>query len=114
MKRLIDTIERLYEIDAIHIKRGFRVKTDGNKLVASNHLLEEAVELQAEVMVDNREAIVEEAGDLLTLIVHLLKRCDISFDEVIESAVEKCHRIYTTDPKNITAITPGVTRRGRI
>jgi phosphoribosyl-ATP pyrophosphohydrolase len=113
VNRLIAKVKTLYELDAIHIKRGFRLRTEGSVSVASNHLIEEAVELQAELLWGKREAIVEEAGDLLTLFCHILKRTDISLDEVVNSALEKAEKSYTADPEKITAITPGVTRRRR-
>ena len=113
MDKLIEKVRQLYEADAIHIKRGFRVRTEGSLMVASNHLIEEAVELQAELLFGEKPAQVEEAGDLLTLFCHILKRGDISLEEVVDSAVEKAERNYTTDPEQVTAVTPGVTRRGR-
>ena len=113
LNRLLSKIDSLYEQDAIHIKRGFKVRSEGSSTVASNHLIEEAVELQAEVLEDNREGTIEEAGDLLTLFCHLLKRCHIPLQEVVDLAVAKLERVYTTDPSKVTAITSGVTRRGR-
>ena len=113
MQKLIDKVAELYEADAIHIKRGFRVRTEGSLMVASNHLIEEAVELQAELLFGDRPKQVEEAGDLLTLFCHILKRGDITLAEVVDSAYEKACRNYTTDPTKVTAHTPGVTRSGR-
>lgn len=113
LETLIQLVSDLYENNAIHVKRGFRLRTEGSNLVASNHLIEEAVELQAELIAENREATVEEAGDLLTLMCHILKRNNISIEEIAASAVEKVARSYTLNPEEVTAITPGVTRRGR-
>ena len=113
MQKLIDKVAELYEADAIHIKRGFRVRTQGNMTVASNHLIEEAAELQAELLFGDRPHQVEEAGDLLTLFCHILKRGDITLAEVVDSAVEKAGRNYTMNPLEITAIVAGVTRSGR-
>ena len=111
MQRLIDLIDDLYKLNAYHIRRGFRLK-EGSALIASNHLLEEAIELQAEVIDSDREAIIEEAGDTLAVFCHLLKRTDISLEEVVESALDKVVRSYTTNPAEITAKNPGVTRKG--
>lgn len=113
MQKLIEKVKQLYEADAIHIKRGFRVQSEGSLMVASNHLIEEAVELQAELLFGEKPAQIEEAGDLLTLFCHILKRGDISLEEVVEAALAKAEKNYTTNPDEVTAITPGVTRRGR-
>jgi len=112
MQKLIDLVDLLYEHNAYHVKRGFRIN-ESSPLIASNHLLEEAVELQAEVIEADREAIIEESGDLLALFCHLIKQTDITLEEVVDSAVNKLNKAYTTNPAEVTAATPGVTRRSR-
>ena len=113
VEEMIAKVSELYENDAIHVKRGFRLRTQGNSLVASNHLMEEVAEFQAEIIECNREFMLEEAGDVFMIFCHILKRNNISLDEVAASACEKLKRSYTLDPAQVTAIKAGVTRRGR-
>ena len=112
MKELLSLIDELYEVNAYHVKRGFRLK-EATSLMVSNHLLEEAVELQSEIMANNREAIVEEAGDVIVLFARVLRTTDVGLDEVLTFATKKLNKIFTTDPNKVTAISPGTSRRAR-
>ena len=113
MKKLIEYIDELHDTNAIHIKRGFCLQ-EANPIFATIHMLEEAVELQAEVCCDGpREAVVEEAADTLACYLHLLRILDISAEEVEERAIEKLKSVYTLNPDEVLTSTPGMTRRSR-
>ena len=113
---LLDYVEELHQKDAIHVRRGFKL-SQATALDASNHLLEEAIELQAEV-IQNQEFgytddMLDEASDVLVCYLHLLRRKCMPLSKVAEHAKEKLQRAFTTDPSKVTAIKPGVTRKGR-
>jgi len=113
IQNLVDLIDKLHEQDAYHIKRGFPL-SEATPLIASNHLLEEAMEIQAEIIDGSgKDLITEEAGDLLAVFCHLLKMSGISLDEVAGAAMSKLNTVYTTNPDEVTATISVVTRRGR-
>ena len=107
-------IDYLHNVDAIHVKRGFKL-SEATALDASNHMLEEAVELQAEVIAGDGspESVVEEAADTLICYLHLLKRMGVKVDDVTDRAYNKLLEVFTCDPKKVTAVKPGKTRKGR-
>jgi phosphoribosyl-ATP pyrophosphohydrolase len=112
LDRLVAAIERLYEMEAVHIKRGFCI-TKATPAVASNHMIEEAVELQAAVLFEGRNEQLGEAADLLMVFLHVLRFTDISIQEVIALAQEKLGKTFTTDPELVTALRDGFTRAAR-
>lgn len=113
IEELIDFIIDLHQHGAIHIKRGFSLR-DSSKAIASNHLLEEAVELQAETMHGTEESITEEASDVLAIWLHLLVHCNISFESVVERCHTKLRQTFTFDESETTTNNPGFTRRNRV
>jgi hypothetical protein len=84
-------IERLRERCARHRKKGFRI-TQLQPPLQSNHLIEEAVELQAELLgpiyVGRRAAIVGEAADTVVVLLHLLIQCGIEPDELLPACLK--------------------------
>ncbi len=114
-KYLTSLIERLdwcYKHDAIHCKRGFRIN-DARPSTASNHFIEEVVEFQAEVLNGNKEKMVEEAGDVLALLLLNLHYNGITLEEVAEASYKKQLRIWVIDQKLVTTTTPGFNRSNR-
>lgn len=95
-----------------HKRRGFRLR-DATPEFLTVHLLEEAVELQAEVIVSkDRAKIVDEAGDVLCVFLHLLIASDISLYEVTDHALRKLKEALV--PESASAHTnPGFTRSSR-
>ena len=105
---LIKKLKAMHETPHYHKKRGFLLGTASPEMV-SCHFLEEAVELQAEVIVNNREGIFEEAGDTLLMLLQLFLTLDLDLDQVEAAALVKLKAAFTTEePKN-----PGFTRRNR-
>jgi hypothetical protein len=123
-------IDELKARNAWHRKRGFRINDIG-VLMQTNHLVEETVELQAEVvkhLVDSgatfggneivhdparRTEVIEEAGHVLAVLVHLLRKLGVSPGEVCHSAVHCCEKNWTTNVAEVTSPSPGQTRRAR-
>lgn len=100
MKALVEDITKLHASGAYHIKRGFRL----NELpiqIAGNHLIEEAAELQAELLTKNydKKLVTEEASDVLTLLLRILVAADIKLPAVVREARKKLKSRFTTDPK---------------
>jgi phosphoribosyl-ATP pyrophosphohydrolase len=112
MKELYDFVEELHKRDAIHIKRGFRL-SEASDVVNANHLLEEAVELQAEVISGNKKAILEESADVLACFLHLLVRQGINIDELCSITKTKLEKVFSFDENDILTSTPGLTRKNR-
>jgi phosphoribosyl-ATP pyrophosphohydrolase len=113
LDELVKFVKELHYRNAIHKKRGFRLQ-DSTKLMASSHMLEEAVELQAEACIENHhDGIVEESADVLATWLHLLLHCEVEMQEVIDKCVEKLLDIFTYDEAEILTGTPGYSRRHR-
>lgn len=125
MITLRDKIVHLNHVNAIHVNRGFRLQ-EVSIAVCSNHMIEEAVEAQAEILslgINNynsttlspgsKELIVEELGDMQVCYHHLLVKLGITPEEVELAAVKKLEKNFTLDESKVTAIKPGLTRKGR-
>ena len=113
INELIDFVQELHDRGAYHRKRGFSLH-DSTRELASNHMLEETVELQAEaILTQNRTAIIEESADVLATWLHLLIHCDVTLDEVIDRCDSKLREAFTYDSDEIKTNTPGLTRRNR-
>lgn len=111
--KLISLVRTLVATGAYHRKRGFSL-SDSTPTIASTHMLEEAVELQAEVLITgDREAIIEESSDLLATWLHLLLQCDVEFETVVDKCIQKLHSVFTCDINELETSTPGVMRRSR-
>jgi len=99
-----------------HRKRGFHIQDQPTSMVGV-HLVEESVELLAELMEDqtgeaDMAAVTEEAADVLICLTRILFDCDILIKDVIAKANEKMTLIWV-DEKDIDTDTPGMTRRAR-
>ena len=107
-------IQRLHESGAIHKKRGFSL-ADTTPQLATNHLLEEVVELQAECTLGGtRETIKQEAADVLAIFMHLLYISSITLEEVINECERKLEATFTNNPDEVISKNPGLTRRARV
>ena len=106
-------VKQLHEKGAIHKKRGFSL-ADTTPQLATNHLLEEVVELQGEcILGGTKETIKEEAADVMAIFLHLLHVMDISLEEVLETCEQKLRDVFTFDPSEVISKNPGLTRRAR-
>ena len=113
-KELIAFVQELHDRNAYHRKRGFQLQ-DSTKMLASSHMLEEAVELQAEACIEeDRDGVIEESSDVLATWLHLLLHCEVSFQEVIDRCTEKLLDTFTYDPNDLLTTTPGYSRRHRV
>ena len=104
-------IQQMHKAGSIHRRRGFRL-SDATPELASNHMLEEAVELQAEVQWGNYQSQIEEAADLLNVFLHLLWMSGIPLTAVVAAGHQKLTDNFTEDEKFINPKS-GVTRRSR-
>jgi phosphoribosyl-ATP pyrophosphohydrolase len=110
---LLILVQELHDNGALHKKRGFSLH-DSTPELAANHMIEEAVELQAEATIArNRDGVVEESADVLATWLHLLIHCDVSFEEVVVRCMEKLRDTFTLDKDQVLTDTPGFTRRNR-
>jgi len=113
MSELIAFVRELHENNAIHRKRGFGLQ-ESSSILASNHMIEEVVELQAEAVIEqHRDGVIEESSDVLATWLHLLLHCDVSMQEVIDRCTEKLLDTFTYDPNDVLTDTPGYSRRHR-
>lgn len=106
---LIKKLKEMHKGFFYHKKRGFLLGTVTPTMV-SCHLLEEAVELQAEIISDNHEGIVEEAADVYLLLMHLFVTLNLDIKKVETEALQKLEVAFTTKR---TKLNPGFTRRNR-
>ena len=112
IKQLVNRVRELHEQGAYHKKRGFSLKN--TKLsVATNHLIEEAAELQAEILDGSSKNQIEEAADVLLVYLHLLKISQLEFNDVVKFAADKLEQNFTLNPSEILTTTPGFTRKNR-
>lgn len=111
---LWNAIEELRRVDAIHVKRGYRIRDIAPPMQAA-HLCEEASELLQEVLNPNsdRAAKADEASHVLSVLVHLLIRLNIPLEEVCSRAVFMLERNWTTDLGKVRCEKPGFTRTHR-
>lgn len=105
---LIELLKKMYKTPHYHRKRSFLLGTATPTMV-SCHFLEEAVELQTEVVINNREGIEAEAADTLILLLHLFETLNLNFNQVEAKALAKLNTAFTTTRQN----NPGFTRRNR-
>lgn len=113
LDELVSFVHELHNKNAIHRKRGFPL-SESSALLASNHMIEETVELQAEACIEgHKEGVIEESSDVLATWLHLLLHCDVDFQEVIDKCVEKLLNTFTYDPVDVLTDTPGYSRRHR-
>ena len=112
-QELIALVAELRDKNAYHRKRGFQLQ-DSTSTLISNHLLEEAVELQAEACIEeNREGVIDESSDVLATFLHLVLHCKVDFQEVINRCTEKLLKTFVYDPNDLLTDTPGYSRRHR-
>lgn len=105
----------IHELDkrgAWHKRRGFRL-SDATTQIATNHLLEEAVELQAEMANGNFASQIKEAGNLLGVFLHLLWMAGIPLERVISSTFKTLDENFTFDESEIVTNQRGFTRATR-
>lgn len=106
-------IDLLYTTDSIHVRRGYRIR-EATDAVLGVHFVEEAVELQEAVLLANDgDQITEEAGDVLAILMHILKRKGISSQEVIRQCLQKLARYWTTDPDKVNTAEASFGRKKR-
>jgi phosphoribosyl-ATP pyrophosphohydrolase len=105
-------IQVMSDAGARHHRRGYAL-ADATPSVATNHVLEEAVEFQAAVLHGSRGEAEREAADLLLVYLHALQlaNCDISI--VIAFAHQKLGDTFTCDPAKVLVDKPTFTRAGR-
>lgn len=113
MSDLLELIDNLNRGGAYHIRRGFSL-ADTTPLLCTNHLLEEVVELQAEVCISkDREATLDEASDVLAIFLHFIHINDIDLEMLATRCMEKLQANFTFDESEVISNNPGFTRRNR-
>lgn len=111
-KQLVNRINELHRQGAYHIKRGFSLRY-AKKATSTNHLIEETVEYQAEILDGTRDKQIEEASDVLVVFLHSLEINDLNIEEIIDCASKKLEKVFTLDKSKIQTETPGFTRSCR-
>lgn len=112
IEKLTDFVRHLHKNGARHKNRGFSLH-DSNRYLASNHMLEEAVELQSAAQFEDRQAVVEEGGDMLAVFLHLLLHCGVDFNEVVDECYRKLDEVFVLDDEQVKVESPTLSRRGR-
>lgn len=112
IKTLIEEIQKVYDINAYHIKRGFKIQ-DQNLTGTSNHLIEEVVELQGAILENDKEQSKQEAADVLLVYLHMLRDMGFTLDEIAEVAQLKLWLSFTPDLKKVKTKKPGFSRTNR-
>jgi hypothetical protein len=116
---LADEVARLVKVDAWHRRRGFRIGTGIEPVMQGVHLMEEVVELQAEVVrnrvagVCNRDDLLREAAHATAVLLHLFLRLGLGLEEVAGVGLEELARQFTTDPARVFPARATTTRSGR-
>lgn len=110
--KVYDRIREMHRTPHYHKKRGFMLGKVSESMVAC-HLVEESVELLAEVIQGNPEGVREEASDVYALVMHTLKTLNITLEEIEEITLKKLNDAFTTDQQEVITNTPGATRRNR-
>jgi phosphoribosyl-ATP pyrophosphohydrolase len=105
-------IRALHKAGAYHRKRGFRLN-EAEPVLASNHVIEEAVELQAECVYGTYHSQLDEAADLLCVWLHLLWLSGVPLSVVLERASQKLDQNFTLNPDEVETKTPGRLRSNR-
>lgn len=109
---LWDHIVMLHKQGAYHKKRGFSL-ADVSAAVACNHLIEESVELQAEIMCGTKENQVIEASDALATLLSTIFVQGLNIHDVISAADRKLYENFVYDKSEINTTTPGFSRSNR-
>lgn len=114
---VLERVKQLYADHSFHVRRGFSIDEMELSQI-TNHLLEEAVELQAALLNDEGpEAILDEAADVLIVFMHIMvKSSTLShafLDRVYRRAIERIDRNWTNNPAKVTATKAGFSRRNR-
>ena len=115
MRILFQKIADLWERNAYHIKRGYRIQ-EQSTTKAGCALIEESMELLAELLEEDKAdmaAVTEEAADVLICLTRILFDCDISVADVLAQADKKLQAIWVNSLAEVRTNTPGFTRRSR-
>ncbi len=110
---LFEYTKQLHKDGAYHKKRGFSLHNVPLG-VSTNHLIEESVELQAEVLYGDTPKQLEEAADVLCCYFHVLIDSGLSPADVAVRAREKLESVFTLDKSEVLTNNPGYTRNNRI
>lgn len=109
VEELSARVIRLHKDGAYHRRRGFKLN-DANEFVASNHLLEECVELQAEMQHGNHCRRIEESADVLCVFLHLLYLGGVPLSDVVAKAQQQLDSNFTLLVDEIETDTPAFTK----
>ncbi len=109
---ILGRIDKLFMSKAYHKKRGYRIDEQSTDRVGV-HLVEEAVELLAELMDGTPETVLEEVADVMILLSRVIYDKQIQPEWVEEAVVKKLNAIWVTDPKDVLTDNPGMTRQNR-
>lgn len=111
-KKLEERVSEFHLLGAYHKKRGFSL-SQSKLTTASNHLIEEVVELQAEVLDGTYDTKREEGADVLLVFLSLLWISNMSFSEIVDVASKKIEKNFTLNKDEVLTNNPGFTRKNR-
>jgi len=112
LKQLHEEIEQLMKAGAYHRTRGFQLRNVPVSVI-TNHLIEEAVEIQGEALHGTPEGVIMEAGDMLANFIYLLLNRGIDFDDVVAASRRKLPQVFTTNADEIVSTNVGFIRSNR-
>lgn len=105
-------VRKLVADGAFHKRRGFSLRGVPASVI-TNHMLEEAVELQAECLIGCRRQQIKEAADLLGAFLHLLQAFGITLQEVSQQTLDNLRQNFTTNRADVQTESPGYLRSNR-
>lgn len=109
---LYEFVQKLHDGNAKHKRRGFGLK-EASLAVISNHLIEENVEFQAELLSGDQIKQLAEAADVIGAFLHAIYAAGLPLDVVVRAAEMGLRTNFTFDEREIETNTPGFTRQNR-
>jgi len=88
---LTETLDRIRSLNAWHDRKGFR-SCEATPALAACHLMEEAVEVCSDINSGNDPT--EELADVLAVLLHMIRICDIEDYDVFRRANEKLSEVF--------------------
>jgi len=110
---ILHRIDNLFQNDMIHKKRGYHISNQNTEM-AGLALVEETVELQAELMAGTDDTVLEEMADVLICLTRVIYDRQILPVTLLTAVEKKLDEIWVYGPDAVETGTPGLTRRNRI
>ena len=113
-EHLFSVVEKLHQSPHYHVRRGFGLG-DLPVHLASNHLIEEATELQAELLMPtpDREKVLKELADVIGVFHCICVKLGVTPQMLMTLAATNLQETFTSDTSKVRGPLGGVTRSTR-